>query len=94
MNNYINIDKISASLIASVYFSAVIFIYTIVNTVSVVMFIMLYSVMFLFILYKLKLSKKISAQLVISIIFYTVLLIINLDSHLFFIKLYSFHLKV
>ena len=38
MNNYINIDKISASLIASVYFSAVIFIYTIVNTVSVVMF--------------------------------------------------------
>ena len=87
MNNYINIDKISASLIASVYFSAVIFIYTIVNTVSVVMFIMLYSVMFLFILYKLKLSKKISAALVISIIFYTVLLIINLDSHLFFIKL-------
>ena len=42
MNNYISIDEISASLIASVYFSAVIFIYTIVNTVSVVMFIMLY----------------------------------------------------
>ena len=92
MNNYINIDKISASLMASTYLIILASIATIINASNSIVSMIFYNIIFLFIFYnaifiyilkKFQLSKVIGAvQIVVmvssTLLFLTILLSIQM----------------
>ena len=82
MNNYINIDKISASLMTSIYLIILASIATIINTSNSIVYMIFYNIIFLFIFYnfifiyilkKFQLSKVIGAVQIVVMVSSTIL---------------------
>ena len=77
MKNYINIDRVSASLIAIIYISITTTIFSLTNPVAAILLLIVYNTVFLYIPYKFKLSKNMSILQVSLIVITTVLFIIT-----------------
>ena len=77
MNNYVNIDRVSASLIAIIYISITTTIFSLTNPVAAILLLIVYNTVFLYIPYKFKLSKNMSILQVSLIVITTVLFIIT-----------------
>lgn len=82
MNNYVNIDKISASLMTSIYLIILASIATIINTSNSIVYMIFYNIIFLFIFYnfifiyilkKFQLSKVIGAVQIVVMVSSTIL---------------------
>ncbi len=77
MNNYVNIDRVSALLIAFIYISITTTIFSLTNPVAAILLLIVYNTVFLYIPYKFKLSKNMSILQVSLIVITTVLFIIT-----------------
>ena len=77
MNNYVNIDRVSALLIALTYISITTTIFSLTNPIAAILLLIVYNTAFLYIPYKFKLSKNISIVQVSLIVITTVLFIIT-----------------
>lgn len=77
MNDYVNIDRVSASLIAIIYISITTTIFSLTNPVAAILLLIVYNTVFLYIPYKFKLSKNMSILQVSLIVITTVLFIIT-----------------
>ena len=77
MKNYVNIDKVSASLIALTYISISTTIFSLTNPIAAILLLIVYNTAFLYIPYKFKLSKNMSILQVSLIVITTVLFIIT-----------------
>ena len=77
MKNYINIDKVSALLIALTYISITTTIFSLTNPIAAILLLTVYNTAFLYIPYKFKLSKNMSILQVSLIVITTVLFIIT-----------------
>ena len=77
MKNYINIDRVSALLIALTYISITTTIFSLTNPIAAILLLTVYNTAFLYIPYKFKLSKNMSILQVSLIVITTVLFIIT-----------------
>ena len=77
MNNYVNIDRVSALLIAFIYISITTTIFSLTNPIAAILLLIVYDTVFLYIPYKFKLSKNMSILQVSLIVITTVLFIIT-----------------
>lgn len=77
MKNCINIDKVSALLIALTYISITTTIFSLTNPIAAILLLTVYNTAFLYIPYKFKLSKNMSILQVSLIVITTVLFIIT-----------------
>ena len=77
MNDYVNIDRVSALLIAFIYISITTTIFSLTNPVAAILLLIVYNTVFLYIPYKFKLSKNMSILQVSLIVITTVLFIIT-----------------
>ena len=77
MKNYVNIDKVSTSLIALTYISISTTIFSLTNPIAAILLLIVYNTAFLYIPYKFKLSKNMSILQVSLIVITTVLFIIT-----------------
>lgn len=77
MKNYVNIDKVSALLIALTYISISTTIFSLTNPIAAILLLIVYNTAFLYIPYKFKLSKNMSILQVSLIVITTVLFIIT-----------------
>ena len=77
MNNYVNINRVSASLIALTYISISTTIFSLTNPIAAILLLIVYNTAFLYIPYKFKLSKNMSILQVSLIVITTVLFIIT-----------------
>ena len=77
MKNYVNIDKVSALLIALTYISITTTIFSLTNPIAAILLLIVYNTAFLYIPYKFKLSKNMSILQVSLIVITTVLFIIT-----------------
>ena len=77
MKNYINIDRVSALLIALTYISITTTIFSLTNPIAAILLLIVYNTAFLYIPYKFKLSKNMSILQVSLIVITTVLFIIT-----------------
>ena len=77
MNDYVNIDRVSALLIAFIYISISTTIFSLTNPIAAILLLIVYNTAFLYIPYKFKLSKNMSILQVSLIVITTVLFIIT-----------------